>query len=38
MIRAFEMVLPGHRDKCCERVGDPTRWSHHVNDQAIVIG
>ncbi len=22
----------------CEQVGDPTRWSHHVNDQAIVIG
>ena len=38
MIRAFEMVLPGHRDKFCERVCDPTRWSHHLNDQAIVIG
>ncbi len=22
----------------CEQVGDPTRWSEHVNDQAIVIG
>ncbi|TVQ41806.1 MAG: hypothetical protein EA370_01010 [Wenzhouxiangella sp.] len=22
----------------CERVGDPRRWSAHVNDQAIVIG
>ena len=22
----------------CEQVGDPTRWSHHVNDQAVIIG
>lgn len=22
----------------CEQVGDPTRWSHHVKDQTIVIG
>ena len=22
----------------CERIGDPTQWSRHVNDQSVVIG
>jgi S-adenosylmethionine synthetase len=25
-------------DTVCQLVGDPTRWTHHVNDQSIVIG
>jgi S-adenosylmethionine synthetase len=25
-------------DTVCQQVGDPTQWSHHVNDQAVVIG
>ena len=25
-------------DAICRHTGDPTEWTHHVNDQAIVIG
>ncbi len=26
------------RDAVCKEVGDPTRWSTHVNDQCIIVG